>query len=541
MNTRSFRLSLFAAALMVWPAAAKQQASAQGPVQNRLQLSAQQRLEVTVASAPHDSLAVDFTVAVPAAHKFQRHRCLLSGNRKFILKTAPMQRWALRGDTLMVLSEIPLSLRAPERPGEPFVLKFDFVNLDATPPGGGVATLIANTSGGKGNMPLPTGTASFTATTRTEKDAAAAAPAAQPDSANKAAHSMPPNAAAKLDTVTVSSFEIADSTVAQEEARAREEANTAPGDSLIWMLIALLLLGIALAALLSVAGKTNSQTHAAGERPRPAVTPMAMPVVNHTRATAGIDSVATPGSSTESREKAEPPCAGAEETVHDAVREQKGAPAAPALDLFAPEHVASAAPPAEPHRNGHGEADAEQQPAQISLRVLPAEETGDGFEEVASAIDVLIAASSTKPPAAPAAALLLKIDSLRRINNGLQALAAICRSQSWAAPLAGVEGLGRKVLDLQASCEAWLADQSLKLSLALPRSSPAGPPQRREIVEAIVNSLYETRKIAVQGPLYFERRVKQLLEFDLPKLRQQLADIENEEMRKVWEEMGVQG
>src|SRR5262245_4888674 len=80
--------------------------SALTPFSGNLVLSDGKRLEIVLAPAQKDSFTVEFRVAVSPAQKSQRHRCLLSGNRKYDLSTSPMRRWALQGDTLMVLSEI---------------------------------------------------------------------------------------------------------------------------------------------------------------------------------------------------------------------------------------------------------------------------------------------------------------------------------------------------------------------------------------------------------------------------------------------------
>src|SRR5262245_52863019 len=117
MKTRITGLLFFAVIALSWAAISKREA-------RRLVLAPEQKLEIAAASAPADSFAVAFTVAVPPAQKFQRHRCVISGNRAFFLKTAPQRRWALRGDTLMVLSEIDLTLQARADAAQPLVLKF---------------------------------------------------------------------------------------------------------------------------------------------------------------------------------------------------------------------------------------------------------------------------------------------------------------------------------------------------------------------------------------------------------------------------------
>jgi hypothetical protein len=577
--------------------ASKRDARPPGSFSGRLLLASEYRLEIAPALARKDSFAIDFSVAVPPAHKFQRHLCLLSANREFNLKTTPLQRWALRGDTLMVLSEVKLTLSARADSSQPLVLKFDFVNLDADPNVRGTATLLVSA---KPNLH---------AAAPTPAPVAAPAEAAVPDTGASAGASTPltKNGTAQKDTVTAQTSTVPDSAAAQAQVHQNLDtiAETVPEDEheQLWVPIAFLLLGIALIALFSLVTKTKSRDSI--DKTRSRLETMVVPV-NHQApvpasnlAPAAKAESAEAGSAIKSfatvtgegvrellRDKENLPVTQAAAAPIDLFADDLGAsgrPATPAglqtalhklrnitaetqkvlavqyqaLDQFArhteivrgfllenpaPQESATAgaeAPASESQRNGHDRAAEEGMPAEISLRVLPAEEKGYNFEEVASAIDVLIAASEAKPLVAPAAAMSHKIESLRRIGNGLQQLAGICRALALSAPLAGVENLARKVQDLQTSCEAWRSDRSVKLSFSLPRTSPAGTPARREIVDAIVDSLHETRKIAVQGPIYFERRVTQLLEYDLPKLRQQLKEIENEEMRRVWDGMGL--
>ncbi|MGH7493239.1 MAG: hypothetical protein ACREOO_12730 [bacterium] len=569
------------------------------PFGGELVLSDGQRLEIALAPAQKDSFAVEFRVAVSPAQKFQRHRCLISGNSKYILKTTPLRRWALQGDTLMVLSEISLTLRAHADSSKPLVLKLDFVNLDAHPEVRGTATLtVAAAPGLRGPTPAP-------ATVVT------AAKSTQPDTAaeGSVAGAKTKSEAAPRDTTVAHDQAGVDGASAQtqlDQALEKKSAEHAlqEGQEQLWVPIAFLLLGIALIALLSIVTKVKSREARTQARSR--LKPLVVPAPHREPGAGGGLTPEAPAGKAEAGAAAKSPAVARGGSVRELLREHENLPVAqtmaPPIDLFAEDldtsgglvapaslqtamhklrnittdtqkalavqcqaleqfarhtesvrgfllegaapqenaTVSGTAPRAsKPLRNGHGQASEEGKPAELSLRVVPAEEQGDNFEEVASAIDVLIAASEAKPLVAPAAAMSQKIDSLRRIGSGLQDLAGICRALALAAPLADVENLARKVQDLQMSCEAWKLDQSVKLSFSLPRSSQTRTPARREIVDAIVDSLHETRKIAVQGPIYFERRLTQLVEYDLPKLRQQFKEIENEEMRRLWEEMVV--
>ena len=602
MKTRiAFSFIVAAAVGIGWSAVAKQEAK-------RLVLAQQQRLELAPATMNRDSLSVDFTVAVAGAQKYKRHRCVISANRTYVLKTAPLQRWALRGDTLMVLSEVDLSLRVPAKEAHTFEMKFEFVNLDAAG-GRGVATLIVT---GPQSKPAAAGaktepqdrltppssaveseTSAKAASATATKDSDAAKMLAASDSATAAGQSQP-----GLETI----------------AKKAEEQ----GRGLLWVLFALLLLGVALIALLHVAGKFKARTFNKETRTRS--NPMAVPPADRSKAISMAEKATLlerqrPGSREASVEKLEPKSAATfhpsahEEIVSakpEANADRAVSPAEAEIDLFAENLTApeSAAAPAalqtaldrlrdlasetqkalavqsqalerfsqhtenmrglllekptgakisSPNdsatatrsgQNGHGLSASGPQAAEPPLRVLAAEQKSENVEELASAIDSLIAASATKPLAAPAAVITQKIDSLRRIAGGLQELIKVCRTQSLSEPLAQVDGLARKVLDLQLSYETWLADQSVKLSFSLPRLAQTEAPDagraaqtRREIVEALINNLDETRKIAVQGPIYFARRVTQLHEYDLPKLRYQLKEVENDEMRTIWEGM----
>jgi hypothetical protein len=161
-------------------------------------------------------------------------------------------------------------------------------------------------------------------------------------------------------------------------------------------------------------------------------------------------------------------------------------------------------------------------------------QAGEKYEEIADAIASLAAASKIKTPPVSPQALAPKLELLQSLHAGLQALAAFCRANATGVAPESVESLSRKVLDLRTSYEAWASDQTSKLPLMLQRPQPNGSGNaRHKIVESLLEGLYETRKLAAQGGLYFERRLAQLLEQDLPKLRSQFESSGNAELQKI--------
>jgi hypothetical protein len=113
----------------------------------RLVLSPQARLQVPVQSIGDDSVEAIVTVSVPDSCKTQRHRCRLEASHAVRLATIPSFKWALRWDTLMVLSSVPLQIRAARQSftgklsGEPLTLRIHYENLDHVVKTTGVAVL----------------------------------------------------------------------------------------------------------------------------------------------------------------------------------------------------------------------------------------------------------------------------------------------------------------------------------------------------------------------------------------------------------------
>lgn len=77
----------------------------------RLVLSPQTRLQLPVAPVGSDSVEAKLVVAVPDSCKNQRHLCRLEAGAPVRLLTEPRYEWALQGDTLTVLSAVPLRIR----------------------------------------------------------------------------------------------------------------------------------------------------------------------------------------------------------------------------------------------------------------------------------------------------------------------------------------------------------------------------------------------------------------------------------------------
>jgi hypothetical protein len=165
---------------------------------------------------------------------------------------------------------------------------------------------------------------------------------------------------------------------------------------------------------------------------------------------------------------------------------------------------------------------------------LPA--SGASLEEIVEAIDGVVAASASKPLLAPPSVTALKIDSLRRAADGLQKIAAACRQASAAAEAEAAENLRRKAAELALSYEAWVNNHAVKLSLNLPGPGQSND-QRKKILDSLLDGLYETRKMAVQGPIYFDRRLSQLMNDELPKLRLQTEALDLAGIKNLWEEM----
>ncbi len=141
------------AAVMVWllpfaigTKAADQAVSASSTKAVRLVLSPQTVLHVTVTPLENDSVEAMLVVAVPDSSKNQRHLCRLEAGAPLRLFTEPRYQWALRGDTLTVLSSMPLRIRLPRQNfaatnASPFKLRFHYQNLDHAAKLAGTAVL----------------------------------------------------------------------------------------------------------------------------------------------------------------------------------------------------------------------------------------------------------------------------------------------------------------------------------------------------------------------------------------------------------------
>jgi hypothetical protein len=105
------------AAAIVWLAPlaiganAKDKTAAPPAKEMRLVLSPQTRLQLPIAPVGNDSVEAKLVVAVPDSCKNQRHLCRLEAVTPVRLFTEPLYKWALQGDTLTVLSAMPLRIR----------------------------------------------------------------------------------------------------------------------------------------------------------------------------------------------------------------------------------------------------------------------------------------------------------------------------------------------------------------------------------------------------------------------------------------------
>lgn len=77
----------------------------------RLVLSPQTLLQLPVTPVGNDSVEAKLVVAVPDSCKNQRYLCRLETGAPVRLFTEPRYKWALQGDTLTVLSAMPLRIR----------------------------------------------------------------------------------------------------------------------------------------------------------------------------------------------------------------------------------------------------------------------------------------------------------------------------------------------------------------------------------------------------------------------------------------------
>lgn len=531
----------------------------------RLQLTPNARLEISPEFFTPDSLKAVFKLEVIPAEKYQRHLCLISTNqKKFTITLPPLQRWMLRGDSLMVLSEAELTLRAQGSAAEPFTLHFDFVNLDNPQAPSGRATVVVEKK-------------APALSSKTKSDSSTIAASVAP------ADSTPPTNVAAGDSATTAT--------AQDSANVRPEID-ARGNAMTWILIGLLLPGFAILALLNLLSRRRSRL-ALAKITAPSMAEK-IPAQRREERAAAFESGSHRQVAFESATQTEPPKV---ETLSESAAPSSAIPAASVLALTKPErgheeisalpdlHAALAqlcAVTSEVQKAVGKQFDALQKiseqvksthalPAQaaslqaqprlrfaeehadagretkspisegtlhdLGLRVAVPSATTENYEEIADAIASLAAAGKIKPPVVSLQTVAPKLEMLGRIHEGLQKLAALARASATGVSAESVETVARKVRELHLSYEAWATDQTLKMPIMLQRPANGGDNARRKIVESLLDGLYETRKIAAQGSLYFERRLSQLLEQELPKLRVQFTGEHKEEAQKIWESM----
>lgn len=531
----------------------------------KLQLAPNARLEISPVFFTKDSLKAGFKLEVVPAEKYQRHLCLISANqKKFVIALPKLQTWMLRRDSLIVLSEVELTLRAQASATEPFTLHFDFVNLDNPQAPSGRATVVLG------------------------KEAAAPSANAKVDSSAASTITAKSDSTPQTNPAAVAG---ATAIVAADSTGAERSSQTS-GDTMSWILIGLLLPGFAILALLNFLSRRRSR-RAMAKITTTSMAEKISPLRREDRAAAFESGAhrhapveaATPTDLAKEEPRSElsaPPAAipaaavlaltkperGAEEIaalpdlqaalaqlcavtseVQKAVGKQfdalqkiseqvKSAHALPAQAAslhaqprlrFAEEHTV----PGSESKNSFSEGSLHD----LGLRISEPSATTENYEEIADAIASLAAAGKIKPPIVSPQTVAPKLEMLGRIHEGLQKLAALCRSSATGVSAEAVEIIARKVRELHLSYEAWTADQTLKMPIMLQRPANGGDNARRKIVESLLDGLYETRKIAAQGSLYFERRLAQLLEQELPKLRAQFTGEHKEEAQKIWESM----
>ncbi len=526
----------------------------------KLMLAPQARLELSPELMSNDSFKVSLQLEVPAEQKYQRHRCVLVANQSGFLLTVPKaQQWMLRRDTLMVLSKIEVTVFAPKTLAHALTIDFKFLNLDQPKQAGGTATLILTNA----QAALPVSVAAVTQSI----------PATPSDSTQKPTQ------------------QVADSTsqTSASDSTNRAAATEESGNIMPWILMGLLLAGFAVMALLSLLSRKNSRE--AMERIT-AIRPLetAKSSRNDEPRPATYEHLLR---RREQMEKSEPatPAAPLAEKVEDKVSAPPPVmPAAPVLaltptarpqteeNLTLPDLQAALAqlsavttevqkavgkqfealqrlstqvetarllpPQAASLQNKPRLQFAEQNETttanaateglnELGVRITAAPEVTEKYEEIADALASLAAASKIKTPPVALPALAPKLELLQRLHGSLQTLAAFCRANSTNVSAETVEGVARKTFDLRMSYEAWASDQNTKLPLMLTRPANGNENAQRKMMESLLDGLYETRKLAAQGGLYFERKVSQLLEQEVPKLRAQFVSTSNSELRKI--------
>ena len=525
----------------------------------KLILTPQARLEVSPALTSRDSLTVSFQVEVPSEQKYQRFRCLISANQTgYQLSVPKAQQWMLRRDTLMVLSKVEVTISAPKALAATLTLNFNFQNLDQPKQRSGNATLILINA--QGAFPALTDSVTQEAST------------ASSDSSNASASIASDSIAATAAPDSVSRI-----------AAAEESGNVMP-----WILIGLLLSGFAVMAMLSLLSRKNSRE--AMERittMRPAENARSPRDEEHRpasyenfirrreQAERGEPTSVAPRAE-EAEEKssiplpvaASAPALALTTTARNNVAETLTLPDLQAAlaqlsavttevqkavgkqfealqHLTAQVETARLLPPqaaslqskprlqfadqneATPANTAHAAL------SDLGVKISAAPETSEKYEEIVDALASLAAATKIKTPPVALQALTPKFELLQRLHGGLQTLTEFCRANSTNVSAETVESIARKTLDLRMNYEAWASDQNTKLPLMLARPANGNENTERKMVESLLDGLYETRKLAAQGGLYFERKVAQLIEQDVPKLRAQFSGATAPELRKI--------
>lgn len=128
--------------LAVRAASVKKDSTVALPPETRLVLAPQAHLQLITEPIWGDSVEAIVTVAVPDSCKIQRYLCRLETNLPARFSTVPRYKWALRGDSLTVLSFLPLQIRVARQSfTPPATVKIHYQNLDHAAKLAGTATL----------------------------------------------------------------------------------------------------------------------------------------------------------------------------------------------------------------------------------------------------------------------------------------------------------------------------------------------------------------------------------------------------------------
>ncbi len=526
---------LLSAALLVLLAAANNFSAED----NRLVLTPGARLQLPAITTPTDSFEVRFTLELPDSLRLQRHHCRIVASNGYVLRTLPAYSWAISDSAAIVLSTLDLTLRALADSSGSFHMRFEFANLDQPEHHRGAAWLMIGAS----DQPL------------------ANLMAAVPDSSQMKSTSDSSPAAIAADKVT--------------------DPAESQGRILLWVMIAVIVLGVLLLAVLSVMSGAKSRdfanqsmlntrpeydTKAGREKERTASFATASKASEMEKresdATASAGEEAAPLHLPANRlafvyQEAE--AGEGQETpgMNAMVARLREMTAATQQALAAQhemlERLAQNVKPENGNARMHhrvsekahetpGAAGSEMpwHPTASARRWDLASEpktSGASLEEIAEAIDGVVAASATKPLLAPPSVTAVKIDSLRRLAERLQKITVACQEAGARTEAAAAENLRRKAAELALNYEAWVSSHALKLSLHLPHPGKDSGETRKEILDSLLDGLYETRKIAVQGPIYFDRCMTQLMNEDIPKLRTQTEALEHAGIKNLWEEI----